>query len=160
MTSTNFIPETCRKLVFTFTQTTHYCCELTYEDFVAQHLSSDTTEETYRKVWIEMCRRSSEGAYEDDDENDDDDYEPVEEMIEEAVEEAKKEVDLKDVDDRDCANTFPYKKCSVCGERKSCGNYDDDYNWFCEDCYVEETENKMTSNDTMPQVVTCDLDDC
>jgi hypothetical protein len=38
-----------------------------------------------------------------------------------------------DVDDRDAPNIYPYKKCSDCGERKSCGNYK--YNdWFCEDC--------------------------
>jgi hypothetical protein len=37
------------------------------------------------------------------------------------------------VDDRDAPNIYPYKKCSVCGERKSCGNYQEN-DWFCEDC--------------------------
>jgi hypothetical protein len=45
-----------------------------------------------------------------------------------------------DVDDVDAPNCFPYKKCSVCEERKSCGNYDDNKVWFCEDCFVEEKE--------------------
>jgi hypothetical protein len=46
-----------------------------------------------------------------------------------------------DVDDVDAPNTYPYKKCSVCSDRKSCGNYDNDKTWFCEDCYEEpETE--------------------
>lgn len=43
-----------------------------------------------------------------------------------------------DVDDVDAPNTFPYKKCSVCEMRKSCGNYDEDKRWFCENCFVEE----------------------
>lgn len=42
------------------------------------------------------------------------------------------------VDDVDAPNIFPYKKCSDCGERKSCGNYNNDKEWFCEDCYEEE----------------------
>ena len=37
------------------------------------------------------------------------------------------------VDDRDAPNTYPYKKCSVCGDIKSCGNYQEN-DWFCEDC--------------------------
>jgi len=41
----------------------------------------------------------------------------------------------EDVDDRDAPNIYPYKKCSDCGERKSCGLYDDDNKWFCEDCF-------------------------
>lgn len=40
-----------------------------------------------------------------------------------------------DVDDVDAPNCLPYKKCSVCEERKSCGNYNDNKVWFCEDCY-------------------------
>ena len=43
--------------------------------------------------------------------------------------------DEEDVDDRDAPNVYPYKKCSDCGERKSCGSYSDDNEWFCEDCY-------------------------
>jgi hypothetical protein len=42
-----------------------------------------------------------------------------------------------DVDDVDAPNCLPYKKCSVCEERKSCGNYNDNKIWFCEDCFVE-----------------------
>jgi len=41
----------------------------------------------------------------------------------------------EDVDDRDAPNIYPYKKCTECGERKSCGLYDDDNKWFCEDCF-------------------------
>ena len=41
--------------------------------------------------------------------------------------------DEVDVDDKSSPNTYPYKKCCKCGERKSCGNYVED-NWFCEDC--------------------------
>jgi len=42
------------------------------------------------------------------------------------------------VDDVDAPNTFPYKKCSNCEERRSCGNYNNDRVWFCEDCYDGE----------------------
>ena len=44
-----------------------------------------------------------------------------------------------DVDDRDQPNTYPYKKCCNCGDRKSCGMYFDD-DWYCEDCYPEDEE--------------------
>lgn len=37
------------------------------------------------------------------------------------------------VDQRDAPNVRPYKKCCVCGDRKSCGNYQEN-DWFCEDC--------------------------
>jgi len=33
-------------------------------------------------------------------------------------------------------NIFPYKMCCHCSERCSCGSYDDDNNWICEDCSV------------------------
>lgn len=41
---------------------------------------------------------------------------------------------MHEVDDVDAPNIFPYKKCSECGERRSCGSYEDK-SWFCEDCY-------------------------
>ena len=41
--------------------------------------------------------------------------------------------DGADVDDRDAPNTYPYKKCSLCGERSSCGQYKED-DWVCEGC--------------------------
>jgi len=49
-----------------------------------------------------------------------------------------------DVDDYDAPNIFPYKKCSACGERCSCGNYTTDKQWLCEDCYEEEEEEEET----------------
>lgn len=48
--------------------------------------------------------------------------------------------DAPDIDDPEAPNVYPYKKCCECGERKSCGQYDDCCNWFCEDCFVEEEE--------------------
>ena len=53
-----------------------------------------------------------------------------------------------DVDDVDAPNCFPYKKCSVCEERKSCGNYDDNKVWFCENCFDEEDENPTFDKQT------------
>jgi hypothetical protein len=44
------------------------------------------------------------------------------------------DVEEPDVDDFDSPNVFPYKKCSVCSERSSCGNYNEDKEWFCENC--------------------------
>jgi hypothetical protein len=41
---------------------------------------------------------------------------------------------MKEVDDVDAPNIYPYKACSECGDRKSCGNYNEDMRWFCEDC--------------------------
>lgn len=51
-----------------------------------------------------------------------------------------------DVDDRDAPNCFPYKKCSVCGERKSCGNYREN-DWFCENCAEEAEEEEELAYD-------------
>ena len=39
-----------------------------------------------------------------------------------------------DVDDYDAPNIYPYKKCSCCEERSSCGAYNEDKEWICEDC--------------------------
>jgi hypothetical protein len=47
------------------------------------------------------------------------------------------------VDRRDSPNILPYKKCSMCSERKSCGCYQDD-DWFCENCAEEEEEDCRT----------------
>lgn len=44
------------------------------------------------------------------------------------------------VDDRDAPNVMPYKKCALCGDRKSCGNYTEDNDWNCEDCYSEDED--------------------
>lgn len=53
------------------------------------------------------------------------------------------ESEEQDVDDVESPNIYPYKKCSVCEDRKSCGNYNTDMRWFCEDCYEEyEEDNK------------------
>ena len=46
----------------------------------------------------------------------------------------EEEEDELSVDDREAPNVFPYKKCTDCGERKSCGNYTPDDEWFCTDC--------------------------
>ena len=53
----------------------------------------------------------------------------------------------EEVDDVDAPNIFPYKKCSYCGERKSCGNYNSDKAWFCEDCYDEDEEEDEEEED-------------
>lgn len=55
--------------------------------------------------------------------------------------ESEMNVAEQDVDDRDAPNVYPYKKCSECQERKSCGCYVED-NWLCEDCVPEEEEEK------------------
>jgi hypothetical protein len=49
-------------------------------------------------------------------------------------------MDEEMLNDYDAPNTWPYKQCSKCGERNSCGLYDLDKVWFCEDCYVDEEE--------------------
>ena len=58
--------------------------------------------------------------------------------------------DQTDVDDYEAPNIYPYKKCSACGDRKSCGSYVEkdwfcgecyeEQDWFCEDCYEEESD--------------------
>jgi len=53
--------------------------------------------------------------------------------------EEEEEEEEIDVDDRDAPNILPYKKCCVCGERKSCGKYMEN-DWFCENCAEEEEE--------------------
>ena len=52
-----------------------------------------------------------------------------------------------EVDDFEAPNTYPYKKCSGCGERKSCGNYNDDRNWECEDCGPNDDPSSEDSDD-------------
>jgi len=42
-----------------------------------------------------------------------------------------------DVDDIEEPNVYPYKKCSVCSERSSCGNYNDNKEWVCESCAAD-----------------------
>ena len=44
--------------------------------------------------------------------------------------------DDEDVDSRDAPNIYPYKKCSECGERSSCGQYKED-DWVCDGCDTE-----------------------
>ena len=51
-----------------------------------------------------------------------------------------KYIEDNEEEDENEANIYPYKKCSVCSERKSCGNYDSNKIWFCEDCYEEDKE--------------------
>jgi hypothetical protein len=50
------------------------------------------------------------------------------------------------VDEYESPNVYPYKKCSDCGERKSCGSYQDDC-WFCEDCAEEECTDENRCED-------------
>jgi hypothetical protein len=60
-------------------------------------------------------------------------------MVEDSDEEDEEdEEDDFDVDNVDSPNILPYKKCSVCDDRKSCGSYDVNKKWFCEECYKEE----------------------
>jgi len=47
------------------------------------------------------------------------------------------EEEENDVDDFESPNIYPYKKCSECEERKSCGSYSMEKQWFCEDCSSE-----------------------
>jgi len=47
--------------------------------------------------------------------------------------------DDEDVDSRDAPNIYPYKKCSDCGERKSCGHYVDD-EWYCDECHLTDSD--------------------
>ena len=44
------------------------------------------------------------------------------------------------VDDIEEPNVYPYKKCSVCSERSSCGNYNDNKEWVCESCAADADE--------------------
>jgi hypothetical protein len=53
-----------------------------------------------------------------------------------------------DVDDYDAPNVLPYKKCSECGNRSSCGNYNTDKQWLCEDCTPAE--------EAKPDACSCD----
>ena len=46
----------------------------------------------------------------------------------------------QDVDDYDAPNIYPYKRCYHCEERKSCGSYNEDKEWLCEDCGKEDKE--------------------
>jgi hypothetical protein len=43
----------------------------------------------------------------------------------------------RSVDDIEEPNVYPYKKCSVCSERSSCGNYNDNKEWVCESCAAD-----------------------
>ena len=51
-------------------------------------------------------------------------------------EEDEEDEEDEDVDSRDAPNIYPYKKCSECGERSSCGQYKEE-DWVCEGCDTE-----------------------
>ena len=53
----------------------------------------------------------------------------------------------QDVDDRDHPNTYPYKKCCNCEDRKSCGMYFGD-DWYCDECYPEDEEEDEEASQT------------
>ena len=55
----------------------------------------------------------------------------------EAAEKAYQEFQEHSVDDHDAPNIYPYKMCSCCSERSSCGAYNDNKQWVCEDCQFE-----------------------
>lgn len=42
-----------------------------------------------------------------------------------------------EVDAPDAPNIWPYKKCYECEQRSSCGAYDSEHRWVCEDCSDE-----------------------
>lgn len=73
----------------------------------------------------------------------DDNWKSMMEHFVEYADQSLKET-VEDVDDRDAPNVFPYKECSECGERKSCGAYHEN-DWLCEDCGDEEEEEKSES---------------
>ena len=50
--------------------------------------------------------------------------------------------EFQDVDDIVAPNIFLYKKCSICCERSSCGNYNEEKQWICEECGPEENINE------------------
>lgn len=52
----------------------------------------------------------------------------------------KKMTDEEWVDQYDSPNVHPYKSCTQCNERKSCGSYDADCNWLCENCHSDDEE--------------------
>ena len=66
----------------------------------------------------------------------------IEDIISSAVDIAdeNKMTDEEWVDQYDSPNVRPYKSCTQCSERKSCGSYDADCNWLCEDCYADYEE--------------------
>jgi len=93
--SKKFNPEKCKKLVFTFTNIVHTVNVMTYEDF-KEGRGSGETEDEYRQVWVEMCRQSAAGCYdeEEEEENDDCDYDTAS-MVEQAIADAEREIAKK-----------------------------------------------------------------
>lgn len=69
-----------------------------------------------------------------------------------------------DVDDRDAPNIYPYKMCCECDERKSCGQYRDNF-WVCEECddgecyecgiYLADEHPFTYEKDGEPDVLVC-----
>ena len=51
-----------------------------------------------------------------------------------------------------------WKECSVCSERKSCGTYNYDHEWVCEDCFVEEEEESVCEGCGQVESVECKPD--
>jgi hypothetical protein len=50
---------------------------------------------------------------------------------------------IQNIDDPDMPNIYPYKKCSECEGRSSCGSYDKNMYWLCEGCTPEEEEEEV-----------------
>jgi hypothetical protein len=57
--------------------------------------------------------------------------------------------DEDDVDEVDAPNHFPYKMCSECSERKSCGSYNRDMKWLCETCCAAQEHVCRACGETM-----------
>jgi len=70
------------------------------------------------------------------------------EAKEECESEVSEESEEFNVDARDAPNIFPYKKCSVCGRRGSCGLYREGV-WFCENCDEEDTFDDLLGDDRL-----------
>lgn len=93
----------------------------TYPDNYVDWVLALSTKDLIRSMWIRMS------------------MEERKEFLE------AEEQEEEDVDDYEAPNTYPYKKCCECGDRKSCGSYKEQ-DWYCEDCYEEEDENCSTQN--------------
>jgi hypothetical protein len=97
-----------------------------------------TTTAEIKKEQYATCECCERYCYTGGEHDEEEEY-LCEDCDEECGSEVSEESEEFNVDARDAPNIFPYKKCSVCGRRGSCGLYREGI-WFCENCDEEDDE--------------------
>jgi len=106
-----------------------------------------TTTTELKKDQYATCEECGRNCYTGGEHDEEEEY-LCEDCDEECGSEVSEESEEFNVDARDAPNIFPYKKCSVCERRGSCGLYREGV-WFCENCDEEDTFDDLLGDDRL-----------